>query len=113
MARPTAMNNGNGKKLEEENGQWILQLSSCVADQVYCNPDLGCSAMNDGEQYGTVRSGTDQAVVLKQPLAADHKMRTLANDTMGEVLVNEQGNIVSANYASGTQNRFISLANQG
>lgn len=113
LARPTAMGNGNGKKLEEENGQWILQLSSCVADQVYCNPDLGCSAMNDGEQYGTVRSGTDQAVVLKQPLAADHKMRTLANDTMGEVLVNEQGNIVSANYASGTQNRFISLANQG
>ena len=104
LARPTAMGNGNGKKLEEENGQWILQLSSCVADQVYCNPDLGCSAMNDGEQYGTVRSGTDQAVVLKQPLAADHKMRTLAN---------EQGNIVSANYASGTQNRFISLANQG
>lgn len=113
LARPTAMNNGNGKKLEQENGQWILQLSSCVADQVYCNPDLGCSAMNDGEQYGTVRSGTDQAVVLKPPLAADHKMRTLANETMGEILVNDQGNVVYANYASGTQNRFISLANQG
>lgn len=113
LARPVAMNNANGKKLEEENGQWILQLSSCVADQVYCNPDLGCSAMNDGEQYGTVRSGVDQAVKLKDPLPEDHNMRVLANETMGELLVNEQGNIVYTNYASSIQNQFIELANQG
>lgn len=113
LARPISMGNANGKKLEEENGQWILQLSSCVADQVYCNPDLGCSAMNDGEQYGTVRSGTSYPVKLKDPLPQDHKMRTLANATMGEVLVNEQGNIISTNYASVIQNRFIDLANQG
>lgn len=113
LARPLAMGNANGKKLAEENGQWILQLSSCVADQVYCNPNLGCSAMNDGEQYGTVRSGVDHPVKLKDPLPADHKMRTLANDTMGEVLVNEQGNIIYTNYASKIQNQFISLANQG
>ena len=113
LARPISMGNANGKKLEEENGQWILQLSSCVADQVYCNPDLGCSAMNDGEQYGTIRSGTNYAVKLKDPLPQDHKMRTLANATMGEVLVNEQGNIISTNYASVIQNRFIDLANQG
>ena len=113
LARPISMGNANGKKLEQENGQWILQLSSCVADQVYCNPNLGCSAMNDGEQYGTVRSGIDYPVKLKDPLPADHKMRTLANETMGEVLVNEQGNVISTNYASSVQNRFISLANQG
>lgn len=113
LARPISMGNANGKKLEQENGQWILQLSSCVADQVYCNPNLGCSAMNDGEQYGTVRSGVDYPVKLKDPLPADHKMRTLANETMGEVLVNEQGNVISTNYASSVQNRFISLANQG
>lgn len=113
LARPISMGNANGKKLEEENGQWILQLSSCVADQVYCNPDLGCSAMNDGEQYGTIRSGTNYAVKLKDPLPQDHKMRTLANSTMGEVLVNEQGNIISTGYASVIQNRFIDLANQG
>ena len=113
LARPISMGNANGKKLEQENGQWILQLSSCVADQVYCNPNLGCSAMNDGEQYGTVRSGVDYPVKLKDPFPADHKMRTLANETMGEVLVNEQGNVISTNYASSVQNRFIELANQG
>ena len=113
LARPISMGNANGKKLEEENGQWILQLSSCVADQVYCNPDLGCSAMNDGQQYGTVRSGVNYPVLLKNPLPEDHKMRTLANSTMGEVLVNEQGNIISTGYVSSTQNTFIDLANQG
>lgn len=113
LARPLSMGNANGKKLEQEDGQWILQLSSCVADQVYCNPNLGCSAMNDGEQYGTVRSGVDHGVKFKDPLPADHKMRTLANDTMGEVLVNEQGNVISTNYASAVQNQFISLAEQG
>lgn len=113
LARPTAMGNTNGKKLEQENGQWILQMASCVADQVYCNPNLGCSAMNDGEQYGTVRSGIDHGTKFKDPMPADHKMRTLANETMGEVLVNDQGYIISTSYASKIQNQFSALANQG
>lgn len=114
LARPTAMGNALGKKLEQEsNGQWILQMSACVADQVYCNPNLGCSAMNDGDQYGTVRSGTGYAVRLKDPLPSDHKMRTLANETMGEVLVNDQGYIISTGYLATEQNKFMDLANQG
>ena len=113
LARPTSMGNSLGKKLEQENGQWILQMSSCVADQVYCNPNLGCSAMNDGVQYGTVRSGVDHGKKFKDPMPADHKMRTLANETMGEVLVNDQGYVISANYASKIQNKFSELAKQG
>ena len=113
LARPTSMGNSLGKKLEQENGQWILQMYSCVADQVYCNPNLGCSAMNDGEQYGTVRSGVDHGKKFKDPMPADHKMRTLANETMGEVLVNDQGYVISANYASKIQNKFSELAKQG
>lgn len=113
LARPTSMGNSLGKKLEQENGQWILQMSSCVADQVYCNPNLGCSAMNDGEQYGTVRSGVDHGKKFKDPMPGDHKMRTLANETMGEVLVNDQGYVISANYASKIQNKFSELAKQG
>lgn len=114
LARPTAMGNALGKKLEQEsNGQWILQMASCVADQVYCNPNLGCSAMNDGEQYGTVRSGIDHGIKFKDPMPSDHKMRTLANETMGEVLVNEQGYIISAGYVATEQKKFTELANQG
>ena len=114
LARPTAMGNALGKKLEQESdGQWILQMASCVADQVYCNPNLGCSAMNDGEQYGTVRSGIDHGTKFKDPMPADHKMRILANETMGEVLVNDQGYIISAGYVQTEQNKFTELANQG
>lgn len=114
LARPTAMGNALGKKLEQESdGKWILQMASCVADQVYCNPNLGCSAMNDGEQYGTVRSGIDHGTKFKDPMPADHKMRTLANETMGEVLVNDQGYIISAGYVSTEQRKFTELANQG
>lgn len=113
LSRPTAMNNANGKKLAEEDGKWILQLSSCVADQVFCNPNLGCSSAGDGEQGGTVHSGTSYPKKLKDPLPADSKLRTLANDTMGEVVVNEQGYIMSTNYASNIQHQFIDLANSG
>ncbi len=114
LARPTAMGNALGKKLEQEaGGKWILQMASCVADQVYCNPDLGCSALNDGEQYGTVRSGINHGKKFKDPMPADHKMRTLANETMGEVLVNDQDYIVSAGYVQTEQTKFTELANQG
>lgn len=114
LARPTAMGNALGKKLEQESdGKWILQMASCVADQVYCNPNLGCSALNDGEQYGTVRSGIDHGTKFKDPMPSDHKMRTLANETMGEVLVNDQGYIVSAGYVQTEQTKFTELANQG
>ena len=114
LGRPTAMNNDLGKKLEQEaNGQWILQLSSCVADQVYCNPDKGCSAMNDGEQLGTVRSGTSYSVKMKGPLSEDHKLRTLAASVQGEVLVNNQSNIYYSSYTQTEQNKFTELAKQG
>ena len=113
LSRPTAMNNSLGKKLAQEKNQWILQMASCVADQVYCDPDKGCSAMNDGEQYGTVRSGTSYSKLLKYPLADNHKMRTLAKLVEGEVLVNSQGNIISTSYTNVETNKFIALAKKG
>lgn len=113
LGRPTQMGNALGKKLEEENGQWILQLCSCVADQVYCDPDKGCSAMNDGEQYGTVRTGTSYSKLLKRPMAEDATMRKLAKEVEGQVIVNEQKNIIVAGYTNIEQNQFISLARQG
>lgn len=115
LARPTGMNNGLGKKLEEENGQWILQISSCVADQVFCNINEGCSYMGGGDgQGGVVRSGKVQgAERTRDPLPEDHKLRSLAASVQGEVLVNNQGNIIQAGYLSDVSNAFTSLANQG
>ena len=115
LARPTAMGNALGKKLEEENGQWILQISSCVADQVFCNINEGCSYMGGGDgQGGIVRSGkVPGALRTRDALAADHKLRTLAASVQGEVLVNNQGNIILSGYLATESNAFTSLANQG
>lgn len=115
LARPTAMNNALGKKLEKENGQWILQISSCVADQVFCNIDEGCSYMGGGDgQGGIVRSGTVSGAMRTRPaLATDHILRTLAQEVTGKVLVDKNGYIISSGYLSTEQNMFESLANKG
>lgn len=115
LSRPTAMGNSLGKKLEEENGQWILQISSCVADQVFCNINEGCSYMGGGDgQGGIVRSGNVAgAVKYRPPLAENHPLRTYMKETEGEVLVNAQGYIIAAGFLSTEQNLFMKLARQG
>lgn len=110
LARPFDM--GGWRKIEQEaDGKWVIQVASSTQDQVYCDPDKGCSS-NDG-QWGQIHSGLDYGPFKRQPMPQDHKMRTLANETMGEVLVNEQGNIIYTGYLSTEQNMFSSLANQG
>ena len=115
LARPTSMGNALGKKLEEENGQWILQISSCVADQVFCNIDEGCSYMGGGDgQGGIVRSGkVPGAIRTRDPLPENHAIRKAAAETQGEVLVNSRGYVISAGFLASDQNRFATLANQG
>lgn len=115
LARPTGMGNSAGKKLEEENGQWILQISSCVADQVFCNINEGCSFMGGGDgQGGICRSGkVAGAIRTRDALAADHQLRTAAAATAGEVLVNSEGYIIQTGYLSTESNKFTNYANSG
>ena len=115
LARPTSMGNAAGKKLEQENGQWVLQIASCVSDQVFCNIDLGCSYMGGGDgQGGICRSGkVAGAVRTRDPLPEDHAIRRAAAETQGEVLVNAQGYIISTGYKSSDQKSWDSLAAQG
>lgn len=111
LARPFDM--GGWRKIEQESdGTWVIQVAASTQDQVYCDPDQGCSG-TDG-QWGMVYSGTDHGPgFVRQPMPEDHKLRTLANETMGEVLVNDQGNIIYSGYVQTEQNQFTSLANQG
>lgn len=115
LARPTAMGNAAGKKLEQEGMQWVLQISSCVADQVFCNINEGCSFMGGGDgQGGICRSGkVPGAIRTRDALAADHQLRTAAAATEGEVLVNSEGYIISAGYLSTESNKFTNYANSG
>lgn len=115
LSRPSAMGNSAGKKLEQENGQWILQISSCVADQVFCNIDEGCSYMGGGDgQGGIVRSGkVAGAARTRDPLPQDSQIRQAAAETQGEVLVNSQGYIIATGFLSGDQNNWSALAKSG
>lgn len=115
LARPTEMGNSLGKKLEEENGQWVLQIASCVSDQVFCNINEGCSYMGGGDgQGGIVRSGkVAGAWRTRDPLPEDHPLRTYMKETEGEVLVNDQGYIIETGFDSSDQHSFMDLAKQG
>ena len=109
LARPTDM--GGWRTIKQENGQWIIQVASCTQDQVYCDPDKGCSG-TDG-QWGQVHSGLSYSGFRRQPMPSNHKMRTLATQVQGEVLVNNVGNIVYAGYVQNEQNQFSALAKKG
>ena len=115
LARPTAMGNSAGKKLEQENGQWVLQIASCVADQVFCNINEGCSYMGGGDgQGGIVRSGhVPGAQRTRDPLPENHNIRIALSETMGEVLLDNEGYVVSTSYTSTVQNKLSALASQG
>ena len=96
---------------QESNGRWVLQAASCTQDQVYCDPDKGCSS-KDG-QWSQVYSGAGHGKTLKGPLATSSPLRTYANQTSGEVLTNKNGYIVYSGYTQTEQNKMISLAKNG
>ena len=114
LSRPTSMGNSRGLKLGQENGQWILQISSCVADQVYCNIDKGCHDEGGGSEGGYTVDGDDPNAWFHKPaLPESHDIKKAAAETQGEVLVNKQGYIINAGFLSAEQNLWRSLANQG
>ena len=102
---------GGWRTLKKEGDKWVLQVAACTQDQVYCDPDQGCSS-EDG-QWKMVFSGTSKAKKLRDSLPQDSKLRQYASQTSGEVLVNEQGYIVYADYGQKEQNQMTSLSKSG
>ena len=114
LIRPDIMGNSNGRKLYQENGQWILQITNCVSDQVYCDPDKGCSKdVAAGNQWGNVHSGVNNTITYKPPLAENAPLRQAAMEVNGEVLTNSDGYIVYTPYTNTNQVRWNSMANSG
>lgn len=108
-----AMIGGNGRKIENENGNWILQITNCVSDQVYCDPDKGCSKnVPASNQWGYLYSGSNTAKYkYKDPLPANNRLRSIAPTVIGEVLVDSTDHVLQATYASKVQNKWAKLAN--
>ena len=101
------------RKFEQEDGKWVIQVAACTIDQVYCDPDKGCSAENGDGQWKQVHSGTGYGKTIKGPLAQDAPARQYATEVQGLTLVNEQGYIILTDYESTVTNNFIALANEG
>lgn len=111
LVRPKAMNGAFGLKLEEENGQTILQIRNCTEDQVYCDPDQGCStsvsAGSADKSGATIFSGAHtKSVTIKDKLPEDSDLRTAVSSVMGQVLVDNNGYLINSGYTSVNQNKW-------
>ncbi|MBQ9853644.1 MAG: SpoIID/LytB domain-containing protein [Bacilli bacterium] len=123
-ARSYAIARSLGKgDIQEENGQTILSIKSCTADQAYCDPDVGCWSYADGGEmnFGT-RLGVDASIHSgedttkrwsRPPLPEDSPIRQAVEETVGETLVNSDGRPILASYGSGIQISWSSMANNG
>ena len=96
-----------GTKIKKQGSNTIIEMASCTKDQVYCDPDEGCSIKGSNVISG--QSGKK----YKGPLSNDNKLRTYAKAVEGEVLINDQGYVVYTTYTSTEQNKFNSLAKKG
>lgn len=113
LVRPKNMGGNFNLKLEQENGQWILQLRNCTADHVYCDPDKGC--WSDSSSAGdTVHSGYVEGKAWSKPvLAEDSYIRKAVASVKGMVLIDDTGKIVYSGYTSVEQNKWNDKANGG
>ncbi len=118
LVRPKVMNGAYGVKYVEENGQMILQLRNCTEDQVYCNPDKGCSttmsAGNADSTGATIYSGANtKSVKIKDKLSEDSNLRSIVSSVMGEVLVDANGYLINSAYTYVNQNKWKKDADAG
>lgn len=101
LSRPYYNRGAMGVKLIQENNKNIIQLRSCVADQVYCNTKQGCSADYDISTQPMIYSGTTHPYVYQQPLSnyPNSNLEKAWKETMGMVGVDKDGKAVLMPYA--------------
>lgn len=109
-----ASGNANGKKFVEEDGQWILQITNCVTDQVYCDPDEGCSKNGPkNNQDLVVHSGMKATTQYKPAMAENDQRRQWASEVAGKVALDSSGRLYLPNFRDTDQKAWDGLANQG
>lgn len=118
LSRPVTMNGAGGVKIVTEGNQTILQIRNCTEDQVYCDPEQGCSttvSATEADRTGaTIYSGqTTKPITIKRPLAKNSKLRTAVSSVMGEVAVDSNGYVTNIGYQGTVQNRWKTLAESG
>ena len=109
-----ASGNAGGKKFVEEDGQWILQITNCVTDQVYCDPDEGCSKNGPRDnQYLVVHSGMKASTQYKPAMPENDQRRQWASEVAGKVALDSSGRLYLTNFKQSDQSAWNTMANQG
>jgi len=104
---------GGWRSLKKEGDKWVLQLGNCTLDQLYCDPDKGCSRDSRSSGYH-LRSGTSgYAQKYKDPISENSPLRKYAKETAGEVLVDNNGYIIQTGFLMAENRQFNNLAKSG
>lgn len=95
----------------QDGNKTVIKVRNCTEMQVYCDPDAGC--WSKSASNGTVHSGSPPDGQKKPyqhgPLPSNHAARRAAKDTVGQVLVDDAGNIIHTGYNSTIQNKWTSM----
>ena len=118
LTRPFEMGNKGNTKWEKNGDNWILHLRGNVTDQVYCDPDEGCSRNISSGQDGDVYPGaTTKPHTYKKPLDSYSNgtaTRNAVNSTAGEIVVNASNQITNTPFtADNGQKQFREGAENG
>lgn len=116
LSRSSVMNGAGGVKIVEEDGQWILYIRNSTNDQVYCDPDLGCSQRADGvlvSGYESVFADENAQFKPKPGLDGNADLRSYVSSVAGIVALDVNGSVIVTGYSSTQQNIWKSMAEEG
>lgn len=105
LARPYYNRGAMGVKLIQESNKNIIQLRSCVSDQVFCNTKTGCSSDYDLKTckcQPMIYSGATSHKYTYQESLSNYPNSNLEKawkETMGMVAVDKDGKVVLMPYA--------------
>lgn len=94
----------------------IIRMRACTNDQVYWDYTKDCPKIERSGKPTLYCVGVDGSTdIWKKALNEDRKkeLESLANDVMGEVLLDEDGNVLKLGYQSDETDQFIAMANEG
>lgn len=104
LSRPYYNRGVHGVKLIQESNKNIIQLRSCVADQVFCNTKTGCSSDYDLKSckcQPMIYSGaTSHQYTYQEPLSnyPNSNLEKAWKETMGMVAIDKDGKVVLMPY---------------
>ena len=94
----------------------IIRMRACTNDQVYWDYTKDCPKIERSGQPTLYCEGVDgSSDIWKKALSEERQkeVEALANEVMGEVLLDENGNVLKLGYQADETDKFIADANAG